>query len=211
MNLWHVAIRKCSLIIYPFFVFFIFCAQDIIIFMFKPEYKNAAWPFSIYLLLLPIRVAVYGGVLRAFGKTKPVAVAAVIGLSVNIVVSFVLVLAGRGTMLAFIGPSIGALVASLASWVYLLRQICCISNTSIAKVMPWKELGQIMSLCLASGLIIFLLPLNTFSLLSRLLIQAVIFSATFLFLSLKTGILKKDEIEVLLMPVKWLRNQFVNR
>jgi O-antigen/teichoic acid export membrane protein len=205
LGLFHTAVRKCSLVIYPCFALALVCAVDLIVLLYGGAYREAAWPFIVYLFALPVRVAVYGSVIRAAGRTRPIAVGAVIAVVTNVLISLALVLLGRalygaGSRLSFLGPSIGTILALVASCAYLIWQIRRATQAPIRSVMPWKELGGIMAVCLLSAGAVALLPLGPLPLLARLLVRGAAFAAVLLGVSLATGILQQDEKDMLAYP-----------
>lgn len=152
LKLWKLAAQKSLLVIFPSFALLLVCSQDLMIVMYGNEYRDAAWPFIVYLLLLPLRITVYGAVLRAIGKTRPIAIAATISFMVNIVVSITLLLVGKSTVIAFIGPSIGTVTGEATSIIYTLFVISKHLSTPIKDLMPWKAMGRVMSISLIVGI-----------------------------------------------------------
>lgn len=116
-SMYSASIRKNALIIFPLAsVFFIF-ATEFMVFIYGAIYAEAAVYFRIYLLLLPLRVATYGIVFQAMGRTKLVMIDAVIMLVLN---------AGLNLFLIRIWGMRGAAYATvMVSWlilvVYLLQ------------------------------------------------------------------------------------------
>lgn len=155
LSVWHQTARKASLVIFPVFSFFVFMASDFVVALYGEDYSDAMWPFMIYLAVLPIRVSVYSAVLRAFGNTRPIATAAVFGLVVNVVASSLLVWWGRGSMVSFVGPSVGTVLATLAMAAYQLRRIGQLTEVSIRKVMRWSELFKVMAVSAAVAVSVF--------------------------------------------------------
>jgi len=198
MDVWHEATRKCSFLIFPCFAFFLWSSADLMVLLYGAGYALAAYPFFVYLFRLPLRAAVYGSVFRAFGQTRPIAVATVISLVVNTLVSVALTVLGRGTMLAFIGPSIGAVAASFVGVSYYLWRISGITGLPIGRVMRWRELGQIMVVSLLATAVIPLarhtIPLD--SPLLRICLNGTLYVVALWGLVLATGVLKSDERDI---------------
>jgi len=70
VQLWQKAAEKTALIIFPIFVFFMFNAESFMVVLFSEKYFEAAVPFRIFLLLLPIRIIYFGIVFIAAGRSK---------------------------------------------------------------------------------------------------------------------------------------------
>ena len=203
---WQEGARKCSLVIFPCFAFLFVVAQDLMIFVYGQDYAQAAWPFRVYLLSLPVRVAVYATLFRAAGRTKPVALAALLSLTVNVCLGVTLVVLGKGGRLSFIGPMIGTVVATWVSWAYLLRRITHITSVPFARVMRWRELGAVFLTCLGCGAAVAVLPLPDWRLWVRLLVQGTLFVIAFFAVMGGAGLLKRDEKRMLLWPVSLVRH-----
>ncbi len=206
---WMASIRKASLLMYPVFAICAVSAFDLMILLFTKDYAAAGWPFFVYLLDLPIRVAVYGAVLRSAGKTRPIAVSSVIGLAVSIVVSLTLVYLGRAvfpdTVLAFVGPAIGATISTYIGTLYLLICIAGVSGRPLRRLMPWKDLAHVMGVSLGAAIPTLLLPLGALPVEARLAIRGAGFVVLLLILVYVTRLLKPDEKELLRLPLQYAR------
>jgi len=208
LDTWHEGARKCSFVIFPCFAFLLVTGYDLMVLLYPPGYEMASWPFRIYLLSLPVRVAIYATMFRAVGRTRPIAIGAAIGLLVNAVVSITLVMVGRRTIFGFIGPAIGTIVATWCVWAYLLREITHITSVPFAKIMRWKELGTILLISVVCGLLVFVLPLPSMPLAVKFLLQSIIYLAAFSGILFWTGILKEDEKKLLVLPFSMLRRLY---
>jgi O-antigen/teichoic acid export membrane protein len=206
---WQEAARKCSFIIFPCFVFFLIFGYDFIVLLFTQDYSLASWPFRIYLCRLPIRVAVYATLFRAVGKTKPIAVGAVIALVINVIVSTTLVIIGGKSIISFIGPALGTVVASCGSLSYLLWQLTRITAVPFSQIMRWKELGLIMLICVICGVIVFIVPLPALPLIAKLSIRAVTYLVVLLIITLLTKMLKEDEKQLLFLPWNFVKRKIL--
>jgi O-antigen/teichoic acid export membrane protein len=210
LDLWHEGIRKCSLVVFPFFAFFLPVSREFIVLLYGRDYAAAAGPFAIYLFALPLHVAVWSTLFRAAGRTRPVAVSAAISLGVNVVVSTGFVWLGRGTPLAFVGPAIGTVVADAVDALYLLGRIGSVSRVPFSRVLRWRELGETMALCAAAGAAIYLLPLERFAelpLAAGIAVRGACFALLIAILGVVTGHLRPDERELLRAPWSALRGR----
>ena len=209
LALWQEAIRKCSLIIFPCFAFFMFLARDFIIVLFEKEYSMAVWPFTIYLCLLPIRIATYSTLFRAVGKTKPIAYSAALNLIMNVILSTSLTWIGGHSLLSFIGPSMGAVLSNIIAMSYLLWGLSKFLNVPISVIMRWKELGALLLVCAGCGFVVFVVPMPVSSLLIKIVIRAVIFVIILVVAIIMTKRLKEDEKQMLLLPWMFLKSKLI--
>ncbi len=197
----HEATRKASLVIFPCFVFFLAIAPDFMVLLYTEAFRTAAWPFGIFLFMLPLRGAVYGMLFRAMGWTRVIAISAALGLLVNVVVGSTLTYAGGKTFLSFVGPSVGTVVSAFLMCGYELWRLTKLTGVPFGKVMRWKELGVLFLLSTTCGLFIAVVPLPGLPLLAKLAAQGVLFMASFAFMLWWTRILNPDERRLMLLPL----------
>jgi O-antigen/teichoic acid export membrane protein len=210
LNLWKEAARKCSLLIFPCFVFFMVIARDLFLLMYPADFADAAWPFMIYLLIMPVRIVIFGNLFRALGKTRPYAISAVAGLLADVTIGSLVTWLGRGTWVGFIGPSLGMLAAVLGTAIYCFIKLRSILDMPVGELLRWKELGGTMLISIFCGVFVWLLPLPPLPLLMTLSIQAVVFAAAMIFATVYLRMLKPDEVELAMAPVRIVR-RFLKR
>ena len=87
-RLWQAAMNKSILILAPAMFIVLLFATELMVLLFSARYADAATPFRIYALSLPVRAAVYGSVLMATNKTMWVTGSAVFGLLLNAGLNF---------------------------------------------------------------------------------------------------------------------------
>lgn len=87
-ELYSGAVRKNALIVFPLAALFYMFAEPIMVFLYGAIYADAAVYFKIYLLILPLRIATYGIIFQAFGKTKVIMLNALFMLILNIVMNY---------------------------------------------------------------------------------------------------------------------------
>lgn len=204
LYLWQEAARKCSFLIFPCAVFFFFTASDLVIVLFGINYLSASLPFRIYLCALPFRIAIYASLFRALGNTKPIALSAIIALSLNFIIGISLVKIGGQSTLSFIGPAIGAIVGTIVSINYLLWNLKGALNIPYKKIMRWKELSVLFAISTACGLIMYAVPLETLLPLWRIITQAIMFILLYIVILLISKTMKSDEIELMLVPMRFI-------
>jgi O-antigen/teichoic acid export membrane protein len=202
LSIWREAARKGGLIVFPCFALLLPLSRDLIVLLYRENYAMAAWPFAIYLLVLPLRVVLYSSFLRAVGRTRPIAVSAAMGLVVNVVVSVALVRIGEGGLLSFIGPSIGTVFSAFVTVAYLIRSVGASAGVPASRVMPWSDLWPALAVSAAAGAVVYLLPVPDVALPARVLIRAGVFIGVFGPAVLLTGILRDDERRLLLSPAR---------
>ncbi len=202
LRLWQEGTRKCSLVIFPCFVFFFMISPDLIVFLYGTKYARAAWPFAIYLLFMPLRVTLFSTLFRAFGNTKAIGSSVALALCMNIAVSTSLTVLGGKSFLSFIGPSIGALIGILTLNASQLFKLSEFLKVRFSKILRWKEMGQLLLWCLMAGIVTYVLPLPKLALASRLGISAIIYVLILTPMLLITRTLNSDERAILLIPLR---------
>ncbi|MBX3395141.1 MAG: oligosaccharide flippase family protein [Phycisphaerae bacterium] len=216
--IWQEAARKCSMVIIPTFAFFATIPGDFIVLLYGPKYAMAAWPFVIFLMLLPIRVALYATLMRAAGDTKPIAFYSVYCLMLNAAVATLLIYAGQRSLLSFLAPSIGTVVATLAMAALLLRRVCRITNMRPRDIMRWDELLRILSLSLIAACVSLFIPTpelegakTSFVLAAKLAIRGVAFGVLLVALMWYARFLTDDERRLALSPIRLIVGRFKRR
>ena len=150
--LWRRAIRRSSLILLPTFVFFMLTAGEFIQLLFGSGFADSTSVFRIYLLLVPIRVATYGIITQAIGRTRINLAGSLLFLGVNAVL--VLALVGP---LGLKGPALGTVLASAALAVYYLVRLRAVLSLSIRALFPWSLLLANLAVSALAGVPVVLL------------------------------------------------------
>ena len=217
-QLWRGAANKVALVIFPVFAFLLFNCREAVIILFGQIYAKAAWPFGIYLLILPVQIAVASALLKSFGQTRPVAVSAGLALVTNVVLSTTLLLLGRGGLLSFIGPAIGTVISGFVLMGYLFVRIGRSVGVSFSQVLHWGYLARFLLVTMACSAVTLLVQLPAFTDIERVqvgvefLLRGVIFLSLWLCVVWFLQVLKKEEMHYFLLPltvskrvVRWAR------
>jgi O-antigen/teichoic acid export membrane protein len=144
--LWREAIRKTSLILLPLFVLCMVVADDLVRVAFGAKFSESAEIFRIYLLMMPLRVATYGLIPMAVGRTGINLSASAVVLVSNVALALALV-----GPLGIKGPAWATVIATLLTVVYYLVRLRAMLGLSIAALFPWRVLGQTLAVALAAG------------------------------------------------------------
>jgi O-antigen/teichoic acid export membrane protein len=133
--LWREAIRKVSIILLPFFILCMIFAEDIVYVAFGPRFSESTEILRIYLLLMPMRVATYGLIPMAIGRTRINLVAAVVVLFSNVVLALALV-----ELVGLPGPAWATVIATALTVGYYLFRLRSLLSLPISALLPWKRL-----------------------------------------------------------------------
>lgn len=90
-EIYRASVRKNAILVFPLAVVFFIFAKEFITFVYGSFYLESALYFRIYLLLLPLRVATYGIIFQALGKTRLVMYDAIIMLILNGVLNYIFI------------------------------------------------------------------------------------------------------------------------
>jgi O-antigen/teichoic acid export membrane protein len=191
--LWRRAIRRTSLVLLPMFVFFMLTAGEVISVLFGGGFEGSVGVFRIYLLLVPLRVATYGLITQAIGRTR-----------INLVGSFVLLAANAVLVLALVGPlgltgpALGTVLATFVLAGYYLVRLRAVLGTPIRALFPWPLLAVNLAISAAASLPVAAMLLAGVDGFPALALGALVYAPTYLGLLLLARRLDPQEIE-------WLR------
>lgn len=120
-----------STIIFPVFFFFFFFSYPIFQVIFGATYESSVPVFMITILLLPIRINTYGGILQVLGKGKLVTAGSVLGLILCIILVVVLypIFGMRGAAMAIV-------FSTIIQIMYYLWQSKRLLQTSYLQMIP---------------------------------------------------------------------------
>lgn len=137
IDLWRESIHKVSLIIIPICMIFVVGAEEFIRVAFTDDYLGAAQVFRIYVIYTMGRVASFGVLILAAGRSPLLFKASSFALVSNLVLTIPLAL-----WLGFIGPALGTLLAFIpmvAVYCYYIADALKVPFTHTFPVFIWLK------------------------------------------------------------------------
>jgi O-antigen/teichoic acid export membrane protein len=130
---WIELTSSMSLVVVPIGVALILVAPELMVAVFTADFAPGVIPFQLFTLVTLHRVAEYGMMLRAAGRTRDLLVVATVTLCSN------LVLAGIGAAIGgMIGASVGTVIASGLGWWVALGRIADALGVPIGQAFAWR-------------------------------------------------------------------------
>jgi O-antigen/teichoic acid export membrane protein len=187
MRLWREIINRTSLILLPVMWGVLWLADDLVRFVFSAGYEQAAEPLKIYALMLPLRCAVYSGVLIAAGAARWVTLSALVALTLNVALNLALL-----ELIGLNGPAWATLITNYLSTFVLWWPLCKLFEVGVSGLADWGRFGRI---ALTSALpLIVLTPLGWVleaqAPLTRLCVLGGAYLAFIVALYLRSGLIK---------------------
>lgn len=199
--LWRRAIRRTSLVLLPLFVFFMLTANATVEVLFGGSYSQSVDVFRVYLLLVPVRVATYGLIPQAIGRT-----------GINLTASFVLLVANVAFVLALVGPlgltgpAWGTIIATFLMAIYYLVRLRSVLNLSMRALFPWRVLAVNLALTALAGIPAGLVVLAAVSGVAELAVAALLFAPSYVAVMRWAGRLQPDEVALVRRTLGALRH-----
>lgn len=136
IDLFKKAALKTSMFLMPIMVFCVVNAKTIIYFFFTEQFSEAIPTFQLYQLYMPIRVAIYGPILIALGKSNVILLKTIGDLLLNCILSIYLI-----SIFGAKGAAIGTLISVyLLDLPITLYTICKATKLKAYEILPFKEI-----------------------------------------------------------------------
>ena len=190
--LWRRAVRRSSLVLLPTFVFFMLTAPAAVRLLYGASYAESAVMFRIYLFLVPLRVATYGLITQAIGRTR-----------INLIGSFVFLGSNAILVLALIGPlglpgpAVATVVATAGLAAYYLVRLRRVLSLSIRALFPWRALAANLAVSVVAALPAAVVVVLGAHGLIELLIVGAVYPPCYVGLLLATRRLDETEVQAL--------------
>ena len=188
LRLLHRSVEKSALFLMPTMCFFFAFAPELITCLFGEAYRDSATVFRIYLLLLPNRTIVFGSIALAAGKTKELALASIVTLLANLVLSYVAI-----SLLGYVGGAASTVIVIYFVNGFLRSTIAKNAlGLSLRQFLPTKIIFQSIGLSLIPLIPVFILVafVGDINAALRLSLGAIVYSAGLLGIYWKLGFVR---------------------
>ena len=156
-DLFRVAVVRLSWLILPLFFFLYVFAADVMALYLPPEYADSEDVFRCFLLMLPLRCAIYNPILVGSGRANWALLGALGDLLINASVSVVLVLWLRDShpSWALLGPAMATVGATYVQVTVLLLAMAHLLQRSLWRLVPWGHLLRVSLFAVAAALVAY--------------------------------------------------------
>lgn len=157
--IYSASVRKNAIFVFPLATVFFIFATEFMVFLYGNIYAEAAIYFRIYLLILPLRVATYGIIFQALGKTRLVMIDSIIMLVMNAILNLFLI-----RIYGMQGAAIATVIVSWLIVLVYLGQIRMQLGFKLLKLFPlWSLVRNLLAAVLPAIAVLFVAPLVTSS------------------------------------------------
>ncbi len=194
LRLWLESIRKLSIYVYPSSVFFFQFALPTIVLLFSEKYADSAAVFRIFLLVVPLRIAQYGAILKAMNRTSWILGTNIVSLVITLVLSVALI-----SPLGIYGPALATVIGIYTLAILSLILLSRLLTVTFWQVYPWTDLLKVMGVSILAAVPTQLLIIpRHWPEFTLLLVGAVVYGFGYLSLGLLTGIIRRSDFDFIL-------------
>jgi O-antigen/teichoic acid export membrane protein len=193
VDIWRALMSKTALLMFPIFSVSFVLAPEIVAVLFTEEYLDGTGIFRLYLLLMPMRLCIYGGILRALGDTQMFMKVMLAVTLLNVVGNIVLF-----QLLGWVGPAVSSVLAHALTVILLLRYAARLLERSPWSIFPWSWLFRVAVVAGLSAVPVYFISLLEFSAILRLGMGLGAYLAAYLFLGAVSGILRRSDLHYLM-------------
>ncbi len=152
-DLFRTAVVRLSWLILPLFFYLFVFTDDVMRLYLPPAYGDSANVFRCFLLILPLRCAIYNPILVGSGRANWALFGSLADLVVNTMLSVGLVLWLREAhpSLAMLGPAVATVSATYLQVLVLLLAISHLLSRSVRHLLPWAHLLRVSAFAAATA------------------------------------------------------------
>ena len=178
-------IKFTAKIIWPLFIYLMFFADHLIPLVFKSEYASSVAPFRVYLIMMPVRIALYGVIIIALGKTQIVFWTSLGAMLINLILNVLFV-----KWIGFLGPAIATVISTYLHVAVFVAFIVKSLKVRFTDLIPVRAFFDIGLACIIAALTAFLMTQMIANDLSVVILSLSIFVGAYIFLGSKAGFIQ---------------------
>ena len=125
-------------------------APEVITLLYSVKYLPGVSVFRVYAIVLLLRFTYFGIILNALGKTKFILYSSIGALILNVILNYLFYYT-----FGFIGPAVATLVSVLIMQFLQLLVSAKLTNFSLSKIFPWKQMFIIFIFNVILGIIMW--------------------------------------------------------
>lgn len=191
LEIWGNSCEKTAIVMFPiFWIALLFCREYIEL-IFSYKYVESSTPiFVVYLMKFPLYFTVFGNVLMVINQQKYVMINSIIGVVLNIILNIIFL-----RFFGVIGPAISTVIVQYLIVFLLLIKISKGFRVKLTKILPYKNLLKIFFIPSIIAIPLYLISrlLKTSPMVKFIIFGGIIYLLS-LFIFIKTGYLKKEDI-----------------
>lgn len=196
-SLYSAAVRKNALLVFPITVLFFLFARPIMVFLYGSVYAEAALYFRIYLLALPVRIAIYDILFQASGKTKIIMLNSLLILCCNAMLNYLFI-----RLWGMQGAAIATVVVTWLSMLLYLLQMKGILKLQLRSFFPWTKIAKTCAAAMLASLT-SLPVINFFSIpLLSMFLGGTVFVVVYLLLGRLFGVILDYDLQLISSMLK---------
>ncbi|MBN1291478.1 MAG: oligosaccharide flippase family protein [Candidatus Latescibacteria bacterium] len=182
-------IKFTAKLIWPLCIYLMFFADHLVPLIFKSGYEGSVAPFRIYLLIMPLRIALYGVIIIAIGKPRIVFLGAAGTMVMNLILNLVLV-----KTIGFLGPAISTVITTYIHVIFLVTYILFDLKVPLKDLIPGKTLFDIGISGVIAAMVAYMMTRLVGTDLGAVISSLLIFFGAYIFLGTKAGFLSFHNI-----------------
>ena len=189
--LYSGAVRKNTILVFPLMALCYIFAEPAITLIYGKLYTESAIYFRIYLFLLPLRIATYGILFQAFGKTRFVMYNSLFLLISNAILNYLLII-----KFGMKGAAFATVIVTWLSVIIYLIQIAKVLKLNLMAFFPLVKIAKNAILTVICSIICVLIIKLGNSTIPFLLTGGVVFTVAYLFLGRKIGVILDYDVQL---------------
>ena len=148
VGIWRESVRKLALIILPVFVFVAVFSYEFITLLFTDSYADSVHVFRIYLLLMPLHIFVLSLIPQVFGLTKISFQITLATVSVNVVLSLLLV-----SLVGYYGPAIATVTSTYVGVSIYFLVAMRLLNATVMELVPFAAIARVLMIAIVAAVV----------------------------------------------------------